>query len=117
VKYAIDFILAIVLTAISYDLGSLIIGDGIAMWQALLIGLSVVSLGAITEAFGAPIWLIVLVPFPVGMILLYLFLDDAVGQWFLSYLMTLTIYTVIHIVMSYFFYFHSLIPAWKLSKK
>jgi len=117
VKYALDFILAIVLTAISYDLGSLIIGNGIAIWQALLIGFSVVSLGAITETVGAPIWLIVFVPFPVGMILFYLFLDASVGQWFLTYLTTLTIYTVIHIVMSYFFYFHSLIPAWKLSKK
>ncbi|MCM3439511.1 hypothetical protein AB3Z07_12185 [Metabacillus halosaccharovorans] len=116
-KYVVDFMLAIILTAISYDLGSLLISDGIAFWQAILIGFSVVSLGAITEAVGAPIWLIVLVPFPIGMILLFFFLGDSVGQWFLTYLTTLAIYTVIHMVMSYFFYFHSLIPAWKLSKK
>lgn len=116
-KYAVDFMLAIILTAIPYDLGSILISDGIAFWQAILIGFSVVSLGAITEAVGAPIWLIVLVPFPIGMILLFYFLDDSVGQWFLTYLTTLVIYTVIHMVMSYFFYFHSLIPAWKLSKK
>jgi hypothetical protein len=36
---------------------------------------SVVSLGAITEFLGAPIWLIVLIPFPVGMFLLYLILN------------------------------------------
>ncbi|WP_235991726.1 hypothetical protein [Metabacillus schmidteae] len=117
VKYFVDFMLAIVLTAISYDLGSLLISGGIAFWQALLIGFSVVSLGALTEAVGAPIWLIVLVPFPVGMILLFFFLGASVGQWFLTYLTTLGIYTVFHIVMSYFFYFHSLIPAWKLSQK
>lgn len=116
-KYATDYVLAIVLTAFSYYLGSLIISDGITMWQAILIGLSVVSLGAITEAGGAPIWLIVLVPFPVGMILLYEILDVSIGKWFLTYMTTLGIYTGLHIIMSYFFYFHSLIPAWKLSKK
>ena len=116
-KYAVDFMLAIILTALSYDIGSILLSDGIDFWQALLIGFSVVSLGALTEALGAPIWLIVLVPFPVGMILLYLFLSESVGQWFLTYLTTLSIYTVIHMVMSYFFYFHSLIPAWKLSNK
>ncbi len=116
-KYFVNFILAIVLTAISYDLGSLLISGGIYFWQALLIGFSVVSLGAITEAVGAPIWLIVLTPFPVGMILLFFILGTSVDKWFLTYLTTLAIYTVIHIVMSYFFYFHSLIPAWKLSQK
>lgn len=114
-KYVFDFILAILLTALSYYVGSIIISNGIATWQALFIGFSVVSLGAITEAFGAPIWLIILIPFPVGMILLYLFLNVSVAPWFLTYLTTLGIYSVIHIVMSYFFQFHSLIPAWKLS--
>jgi hypothetical protein len=60
-------------------------------------------------------WLIVLVSFPVGMLLLYSFLNVAVPQGFLTYMVTFAIYTIIHIPMSYFFYFHSLIPAWKLS--
>lgn len=114
-NYFTSFLLATLLTALSYFLGSLLIRNGIAVWQALIIGVSVVSLGAITEAFGAPIWLIVLIPFPVGMFLLYLFLNKPLDTWFLAYLTTLALYSVIHVVMSYFFHFHSLIPAWRLS--
>jgi hypothetical protein len=114
-NYFISFLLATLLTALSYFMGSLLIRNGIAIWQALIIGVSVVSLGAITESFGAPIWLIVLIPFPVGMFLLFLFLNKPLDTWFLTYLTTLALYSVIHVVMSYFFQFHSLIPAWRLS--
>jgi|UPI00068BEB52 hypothetical protein len=115
VKYFFDFILAIFLTSFSYYIASSVLRNGLLFWQALIIGFSVVSLGALTEALGSPMWLIVLVPFPVGMFLLYLFLNVTVSQWLLTYIITLAIYTVIHIPMSYFFHFHSLIPAWKLS--
>ena len=114
-KYVISFIIAILLTALSYFLGSQFITSGIAAWHALIIGISVVSLGAITETLGAPIWLIVVTPFPVGMLLLFLFVGQPLPIWFLTYLTTLILYTVIHIIASYFFHFHSLIPAWKLS--
>lgn len=114
-SYVISFIIAILLTSLSYYLGSLLIRNGISIWQALIIGTSVVTIGALTEALGAPIWLIVLMPFPVGMILLYLFLKQPLGRWFITYLTTLILYTLIHIFVSYFFDFHSLIPAWKLS--
>lgn len=114
-SYGISFIIAILLTSLSYYLGSLLIGNTIFIWQALLIGASVVSVGALTEAFGAPIWLIVIMPFPVGMLMLYLFLKQSLSRWFLTYLTTLVLYTIIHIFVSYFFDFHSLIPAWKLS--
>jgi hypothetical protein len=114
-KYIFDFILAITLTGLSYYIGGLLFQHGLSIWQALVIGFSVVSLGALTEAIGAPIWLIVLAPFPVGMLLLYVFLQVSVPIWFLTYASTLVLYTVMHIPMSYFFQFHSLIPAWKLS--
>ncbi len=115
VKYFFDFILAISLNSFSYYIASSVLRNGLPFWQALIIGFSVVSLGALTEALGSPMWLIVLVPFPVGMFLLYSFLHVTVSQWLLTYIITLAIYTVIHIFMSYFFHFHSLIPAWKLS--
>ncbi|MGM0840098.1 MAG: hypothetical protein ACQEWE_05185 [Bacillota bacterium] len=114
-KYLFDFFLAVSLNGLSYYIASFVLRNGLPIWQALIIGFSVVSLGALTEALGSPMWLIVLVPFPVGMFLLYSFLQVSVPQWFLTYMLTLTIYTVIHIPMSYFFDFHSLIPAWKLS--
>ena len=115
-KYFIRFILSIVLTSISYLLGSHLVGNGLFVWQAFVIGASVVTLGALTEKLGAPIWLIVLMPFPVGMLLLYIFLNEPILSWFLTYMITLALYTVLHVVMSYFFKFHSLIPAWRLSK-
>ncbi|MED4455524.1 hypothetical protein [Metabacillus fastidiosus] len=114
-KYYFDFLLAILLTSFSYYLAGLFISNGLAAWQAFIIGFSVVSLGAITEALKSPIWLIILIPFPVGMLLLFLFLNSALLTWFISYVITLGIYTIIHLLMSFFFKFHSLIPAWKLS--
>lgn len=114
-NYLLSFLLAITLTSLSYFFGSLILKRKISMLQAFIIGASVVSIGAITEAVGAPIWLIVFAPFPVGMILLYVFLKERIHIWFLTYITILALYTVIHIIMSYFFQFHSLIPAWKLS--
>jgi|SRR5690625_1319079 len=113
--YLISFIIAILLTSLSYFLGSRLIANGIAIWHSLVIGTSVVTLGAITEALRAPIWLIVIIPFPVGMLLLFLFLNKPLHTWFFTYLVILLLYTVIHIMASYFFNFHSLIPAWKLS--
>lgn len=115
VGYYFDFLLAIVLTALSYFIGSFLLKNGLSAFHALIIGASVVSLGAITEALKAPMWLIILVPFPVGMTLLFLFLKESVNTWFMTYLLTLAIYSVLHLIMSYFFHFHSLIPAWKLS--
>ncbi|WJE15111.1 hypothetical protein QRD89_15500 [Halobacillus sp. ACCC02827] len=115
VKYFFDFTLAIALTGCSYYIAGFLLSHGLPFWQALIIGFSVVTLGALTEAVGSPMWLIVLVPFPAGMLLLYVFLGAAVPQWLLAYGLTLAVYTAIHIPMSYFFRFHSLIPAWKLS--
>ena len=114
-RYYFDFLLAIILTALSYFIGSFLISNGLSVFLALIIGISVVSLGAITESLRAPMWLIILVPFPVGMILLYLFLDEPLLTWLITYFITLAIYTVIHVFMSFIFKFHSLIPAWKLS--
>jgi hypothetical protein len=114
-NYFLGFILSIILTSSAYFFGSLFIGNSIAFWQALVIGGTVVSFGAIAEGLGAPIWLIVLIPFPVGMFLLYLFLNESFITWLVTYFTILALYTVIHVIMSYFFRFHSLIPAWKLS--
>ncbi|MCR2822601.1 hypothetical protein [Lederbergia panacisoli] len=113
--YVISFVLSILLTSLSYFFGSHLLKNGLVFWQAFLIGATVVSLGAITEALRAPIWLIVIVPFPIGMFLLYHFLQKPILIWFLTYVAILAIYTGIHLIMSYFFKFHSLIPAWKLS--
>src|SRR5690606_16233436 len=72
------------------------IKKSIESWQALIIGFTVVSLGALTEYLGAPIWLIVLIPFPVGMLLLFLFLQQPLQIWFIAYITVLALYTIIH---------------------
>lgn len=89
-NYFLSYALSIILTSLSYFIGTHILKKGIESWQALIIGFTVVSLGALTEYLGAPIW-------------------------FIAYITVLALYTIIHIPMSYFFHFHSLIPAWKLS--
>lgn len=114
-QYVVSFIIAVLLTSISYFFGSRLVTKGIHLWQALAIGASVVSLGALAEAIGLPIWLIVLIPFPVGMLLLFLFLKQSFRIWLITYLIILALYTLIHVMVSFFFQFHSLIPAWKLS--
>ncbi|MGG3798523.1 hypothetical protein [Metabacillus fastidiosus] len=45
-KYYFDLLLAILLTSFSYYLAGLFISNGLAAWQAFIIGFSVVSLGA-----------------------------------------------------------------------
>lgn len=64
-KYMINFLLAIILTSIAYFIGGVIFKTELTIFQSFMIGLSVVSLGAITEALHAPIGVIIFVPFPV----------------------------------------------------
>lgn len=113
--YFASFLMAVFLTSLSYFFGSRLLTPGLYAWQALIIGASVVSLGALAEALKLPIGLIVFIPFPVGMLLLFLFLQQPFRIWLLTYLIILALYTLIHVIASYFFHFHSLIPAWKLS--
>jgi hypothetical protein len=115
-KYFSSFVAAISLTSLSYFLGDLFLTKGLLIWQALIIGASVVILGATAEKLRSPMWLIILTPFPVGMLLLFLFLNESWMMWLYTYSLTLLIYVLIHLVASSLLRFHSLIPAWKLSK-
>lgn len=115
-KYFSSFVAAIFLTSLSYFLGDLFLTKGLLIWQALVIGASVVILGATVEKLRAPMWLIILTPFPVGMLLLFRFLNESWTMWLFTYSLTLLIYVIIHVVVSSLFHFHSLIPAWKISK-
>lgn len=116
-RYLISLVTAILLTGLSYFLGDLFLTNELLLWEAIVIGASVVILGAIVEKLHSPMWLIILTPFPVGMLLLYLFLNEAWSEWLFTYLLTLLIYIIIHILASSMFRFHSLIPAWKLSNR
>ena len=113
-RYLIRFIIAILLTSLAYYLGVFTTENSLFFWQALIIGATVVIAGAIVEKMNAPMWLIIFIPFPIGMFLLYVFLNEALFTWFYTYLLTLFIYVALHMLASSLFRFHSLIPAWKL---
>lgn len=114
--YFIKLLFAILLTSLAYFLGDLVTADQLFLWHPFIIGGSVVLAGAFVEKVNAPMWLIIVMPFPIGMVLLYLFLNDTILTWFMTYAATLLIYIVIHIIASALFRFHSLIPAWKIGK-
>ncbi|XOQ15921.1 MAG: DUF2651 domain-containing protein [Shouchella clausii] len=114
--YIISLLTAILLTSFAYFLGDFFLEQALAIWHPLLIGASVVVLGAVVEKLRSPMWLIIVTPFPIGMTLLFLFLKSTWPVWLLTYVLTLAIYVIIHMIASSLFRFHSLIPAWKLSK-
>lgn len=115
-NYFIKLLLAILLTSLAYFLGDLVTAAQLFLWQPFVIGGTVVIAGALVEKVNASMWLIIAVPFPIGMVLLYLFINDTILTWFMTYAATLLIYIVIHIIASALFRFHSLIPAWKIGK-
>ncbi|MDZ5609094.1 hypothetical protein U2I54_19000 [Bacillus pseudomycoides] len=84
------------------------------LWQPFIIGLAVVSAGALTEKLNSPMWLIIVIPFPIGITLLLSFLQWDGILWLSAYGLTLFYYIIFHIFLSYVFKFDSLIPAWKL---
>ena len=114
--YFVGLLLAILFTSLAYFLGDIFLFHMLSWWQPLIIGASVVLLGAMVEKLQAPMWLIIITPFPVGMFLLLWFMDWNLSKWFYTYCLTLGIYIVLHIVLSALFKFHSLIPAWKLHR-
>lgn len=116
VIYLLKLMFAILLTAFAYFLGDFIVMNKLFMWHALVIGAAVVLAGAFVEKIQAPMWLIILTPFPIGMVLLYILLGENVLTWFITYAITLAIYVILHIIASSLLHFHSLIPAWKIGK-
>lgn len=95
VNYFKSFIAAILLTSLSYFLGDLFLTKGLSFLQSLVIGASVVILGAIVEKLHSPMWLIILTPFPVGMFLLFMFLNGSFMDWLITYSVTLLIYVIL----------------------
>ncbi|MBM7716592.1 hypothetical protein MHB50_18920 [Siminovitchia sp. FSL H7-0308] len=116
-NYVLKLLLAILLTSAAYFLGDAIIAHKLFIWQTIVIGATVVLAGAFVEKIHAPMWLIIITPFPIGMTLLYVFLNETTYTWFITYALTLFIYVIIHVIASSLFRFHSLIPAWKLRKE
>lgn len=113
-SYFISLIVAIFFTSLSYYLSDLTLFKKLGWWQPLLIGITVVLLGAFVEKIGASMWFIILLPFLVGIIILLSFYNWNIALGLYTYSLTLVYYVVLHVLLSYIFKFDSLIPAWKL---
>ena len=113
-NYTCSFIFAVLFTSSAYFLADFTLFQYLHWMHPLLVGLSVVTAGALAEKLNSPMWLIILLPFPIGMGMLLAFLNWDIPSWLATYTLTLIYYTLIHMTLSRFFNFHSLIPAWRL---
>jgi hypothetical protein len=109
------YLVAVIFTALSYLVGFYIIQRKFKVLKSLLIGFVVVTIGYGSALLNFPIFLIVLMPIPFGLLLLYLFSDRNIKTTATTYILTWMMYIIFHIFLSYTFHFHSLIPSWKLS--
>lgn len=112
--YVISYFGAILLTAFTYFFADITLFNKLIWWEPLVIGAVVVTAGALVEKIKAPMWLMIFIPFPFGLGFLFYFLNVEVIDWLITYSLTLVYYTILHILISKFLKFHSLIPAWKL---
>lgn len=111
--YVGGMIIAILFTALSYFLSDRTLYKRLHFWQPLMIGLVVVIAGALADLLHAPMWLIIIIPFVLGVGLLWSFLRMRKVLIY-TYVLTWVYYSVFHIILSSVFKFDSLIPAWKL---
>ncbi|HET7521763.1 MAG TPA: hypothetical protein VFJ73_00425 [Bacillales bacterium] len=114
--YFFGYVLAILFTGLAYYLGDVTLYRELSGWQPFLIGFAVVTAGVLMEQFRAPIGLIVITPFPIGMLLLLYFFQWNVLPWIYTYFLSLGYYMVLHILLSAGFRYDSLMPAWKLRR-
>jgi hypothetical protein len=111
----VRYLVAIAFTALSYLVGILIIQRKFKVVQSVFIGATVVTVGYAAAVLNLPVILIFLLPFPFGILGLYLASDKNPRKTLFTYLVTWAAYIIFHIILSACFHFHSLIPPWKLS--
>ena len=97
---------AIFFTALSWGLGFYIVDRKIYIFESAAIGCFVCLLGYSVQLLGAPIWAVVAAPIPLDILLLWYVLRKPLCIW--------AIYIVLHIILSAWLHYDSLIPAWKL---
>jgi hypothetical protein len=104
---------AIFFTALSWGLGFYLVDRKIYLFASLAIGCFVCLLGYSIESLGAPIWAVVAGPIPLDILLLWYVLRKP-RKMLVAYPAIWAIYIVIHVVLSRFLQYDSLIPAWRL---
>jgi hypothetical protein len=105
--------IAILCTAFSWALGFYIADRKAHVFASLAIGCFVCLLGYSVASLGAPVWVVVAAPVPLDLLLLWYVLRQP-RKMIVAYPTIWVIYIVMHIMLSAFFRYDSLIPAWKL---
>jgi hypothetical protein len=85
----------------------------VQIFASLAIGCFVCLLGYSVASLGAPVWIVVAAPVPLDLLLLWYVLRQP-RKMVIAYPTIWAIYAVMHIVLSTFFRYDSLIPLWRL---
>ena len=104
---------AIFFTALSWGLGFYIVDKKIYIFESAAMGCFVCLLGYSVQLLGAPIWAVVAAPIPLDILLLWYVLRKP-RKMAVAYVCIWAIYIVLHIILSAWLHYDSLIPAWKL---
>jgi hypothetical protein len=105
--------IAIIFTALSWGLGLYLVDKRVHIFASLAVGCFVCLFGYSVESLGAPPWAVVAAPVPLDLLLLWYILRKP-RKMAVAYVSIWAIYIVIHILLSAFLSYDSLIPAWRV---
>lgn len=105
--------IAILFTALSWGLGLYVVDRKVYVFASLAIGCFVCLLGYSISSLGAPSWAVVGGTAPLDLFLLWYLLRKP-RKIMLAYGAVWGIYIVIHVMLSAFLRYDSLIPPWRL---
>ena len=108
------FGIAIIFTSLSYVIGIYIIEKKMKIVGSFLIGAIMVTLGYFAHSVHAPFWLVIALPIPFGIILLWYIAGRKIKITIMAYIATWIVYLGFHTMLSIIFHYDFLIPAWRL---
>jgi len=105
--------IAILSTALACSVGFYVAERKFFIFASLAIGCFVCLLGYSVASLGAPGWAIIAAPFPLDIFLLWYVLKNP-RKMAVAYLVGGTTYVLLHVLLSMFLHYDSLIPIWKI---
>jgi hypothetical protein len=104
---------AIFFTSLAWGLGFYLVDRRVYLVASLATGCFVCLIGYSVASLGGPAWAIVTAPLPVDIVMLWYVLRTP-RKMLMAYAAIWAIYIVLHIGLSAFLRYDSLIPAWRL---
>jgi len=83
-------------------------------WQDLLIATSIIMVAAAVMSSRLPFFMIFVCQFPLSIALMLTFFAWDWQAWLYTYVLAITYYSLLHILLSLFIKYDSLIPAWRV---